>query len=783
MAQPSKKPGKKAKKPGTASRKRSSRSKNAKPALWWRITKFTFGAGAIIGVLVGIVATGYLVYIDRTITSTFEGRRWSIPAQVFAQPLELHAGKRISRGSLRGELSRLGYREDASLRTPGTYKTRGETLQIYLRQFHFMERSRPAQRIDIAYVGDRIFEITGERGAIPLIRLDPANIGSFFPAHGEDRVVLTPEDVPEILKEGLKAIEDRNFDKHLGFSVQGIIRAAIVNLRSGERQQGGSTLTQQLVKSYFLDGRRTYERKLKEVAMAFILDLRFTKEDLLTAYINEIFLGQNGNRAIHGFGLGAQFYFNKPLAELDVDEIATLIAIIRGPSFYNPFRHPARALERRDRILRTFHRDQLIDDHGLEVALNQPLGVVASATGGGAYYPAFMDKVRAELRTHYDQDALSSEGLRIFTTIRPREQEIVQRAVTVSLNSIEKNRNLPSASLQAAAIVADAQTGEISAMVGGRKGRVDGFNRALSAERPVGSLIKPVVYLTALESGMHLAQTVVDEPLTLAPKYGEPWSPKNFDGEYRGELPLVRALAESLNLATVHLGTQIGLEHVQTRFESLTSVSPKNTYPSFMLGAESLPPIKILELYGNFASGGFRTHPKAVIAVLDDLGRPITQHPFELEQTIAPEHAASIARALEIVMAKGTGRSSRYSKAGVAGKTGTSNDNRDSWFAGFDNRSVSVVWVGRDDNKVTGLTGSSGALRVWNRMIDDLSLEPLAHPPDDHLLAVEYTTGLRANEACADVVWVSVQDPSTLDIKPGCGIKRSISEHARRWFR
>lgn len=731
----------------------------------------------------GLAVIGYLIHLDRNITSIFEGRRWSVPAQVYAQPLELYRGTRLTAGALTTELTRLGYRADANLTAPGTFKQRAGNLQVYLRSFRFMERQRDAQQIEISFTNRRINQISDASGDIPLIRLDPATIGSFFPSHGEDRIILTPEQVPSLLTEGLKAIEDRNFDKHLGFSVTGIIRAAWVNLRAGERQQGGSTLTQQLVKSYFLDGRRTYERKLQEVAMAFILEARFSKDDLLTAYVNEIFLGQNGARAIHGFGLGAQFYFNKRLDELSPGEIATLIAIIRGPSFYNPFRHPERAMERRNRILNTFLDDNLIDQDSYDRAIARPLGVVASPTRGGAYYPAFMDRVREELKAYYEPSDLSSQGLRVFTTIRPREQENVQRAVTHTLNQIEKDRRLPEASLQAAAVVADTQTGEILAMIGGRKGRVDGFNRALHAQRPVGSLIKPIVYLTALEAGMHLADKIVDEPLTIQPEFGEPWTPKNFDGEFRGELPLVRALAESLNLATVQLGQQIGLEKIQARYAQLTQLQPQNRYPSFMLGAESLSPIKMLELYGNFASGGFRTTPKAVVAVLDNQGRPISHHPFDVVQTISPQHAATINRALEIVMAKGTGRSSPYARAGVAGKTGTSNDNRDSWFAGFDNARVSVVWVGRDDNAKTGLTGGSGALRVWNEMTHYHNISPLVHAPSEDLVAIEFTTGLMASETCADVVRVPVADRSTLDIKPGCGIRHNVKDRVKRWLR
>lgn len=725
---------------------------------------------------------GYLTYLDRTIKGTFEGRRWSSPAQIFAQPTELHPGAALTRSALTRELTRLGYRRHANLATPGTYAVAQDQLEVHLRGFQFMDTARAAQRITIDFNGARIAQITDRNGPIPLLRLEPPIIGSFFPSHGEDRLILTPNEVPQLLSDGLKAIEDRNFDAHIGFSVTGIARAFWINLRAGETQQGGSTLTQQLVKSYFLDNRQTLGRKLKEVAMAVILDARFSKEDLLTAYINEIFLGQHGNRAIHGFGLGAEFYFNKPLGELDSHEIATLIAIIRGPSYYNPFRHPKRTRERRNRILTTLARDGLISTQYLASALNQPLGVVDGPSSGGAYYPAFMDLVRRDLRQFYEPDELNSEGLRVFTSIRPRDQENAQQAVTHILQQIESDRRLTQRSLQAAAVVADTQTGDILALVGGRQGRIEGFNRALNARRPVGSLIKPVVYLAAVEQGMNLTDTVTDEPITLTPEFGEAWSPKNFDGQYRGELPLFRALAQSLNLATVQLGMQIGLPQIQARFENLTGRAPSNPYPSLLLGAEALSPLEMLELYGNFASGGFRTRPKAVIAVLDAIGRPITHHPFDLEQTIAPQDAGALSRALEIVMAKGTGRSSPYARAGVAGKTGTSNDNRDSWFAGFDNSRVTVVWIGRDDNQPTGLTGATGALRVWNEITHGNPIQPLMHPVSDTLTEIEFSTGLRARKSCADVVVLPVSQPHKIGIKPGCNIRPSMRERARRWL-
>ncbi len=733
--------------------------------------------------LVGLlIATGYVYYLDRHISKTFEGRRWSVPAQVYAQPLELYPGKKLTNAQLQAELRRLGYRQSADLKAPGAYQPIPGGVNVHLRGFAFMEATRPAMRVQLMFVGNRIQRMSTQGNPLDLVRLEPAVIGSFFPSHGEDRVILTPEQVPALLAAGLKAVEDRNFDEHKGFSLSGIARAALVNFRSGELQQGGSTLTQQLVKSYFLTNERTIQRKLRELAMAVILELRFSKEDLLTSYINEIFLGQNGARAIHGFGLGAQFYFNKPLNELPPDQIATLISIIRGPSYYNPFRYPQRTLGRRDRILDTFLQDGLISANTHTHAKSQPLGVVDSPNSGGAYYPAFMDLVRMELSQRYSASDLRSRGLRIFTTLRPRTQENAQQAVTSTLAAIEKERRLSEGELQASTIVTDTQTGEVLALVGGRRGRVDGFNRAINAKRPVGSVIKPLIVLTALENGFEWSSTLEDKNITITPANGEPWSPRNYDGKTRGELPMIKALALSLNLAIVDLGNRLGLNTVQRRFTDLLDYTPVNRYPSFFLGAEPMSPLRLSELYGNFASGGFRVPPKSVIAVLDERGNALSHHPFELEQTIEPDVAQSLTRGLEIVMQRGTGRTSPYAQQGVAGKTGTSNDNRDSWFAGFDASQLSVVWVGRDDNKPTGLTGTSGAMRIWNAMMRAEGANPLVIAPNENLIAIEYDTGLQATQMCADVVVLPIARPDTLGIKPGCKIKTSFGDRLRSIF-
>lgn len=742
-----------------------------------------FKVTLVLGLLLAVALAGYFVHLDRTITQTFEGRRWSIPAIVYAQPLELYAGLRISDLELTQELSRVGYEPASSVALPGSYRRSGATIDVHLRGFRFPEGSRPAGPVRLTTAGGFITAIEkldrrGQGiGQAALLRLDPPAIGSIFPGHGEDRVILTPEQVPQLLRSSLKAVEDQSFDSHHGFDLRGILRALLVNVRSGELSQGGSTLTQQLVKSYFLTNERTFQRKLRELAMAIILELRFSKTDLLNAYINEIYLGQSGRRAIHGFGLGAQFYFNKPLDELAPQEIATLVTIIRGPTYYNPHRHPLRVRERRDRVLDIMHRQNLISETELAKARLSPLTVVKGLRKGGTYYPAYMELVRRYLKDSYADEDLASQGLRVFTTLDPRLQDRVDARVEQILKAIEKGRELPENGLEAAVVISDTQTGEVLALAGGRRAGFDGYNRALEARRPIGSLIKPVVYLLALEQGAHLATPLADDPVALELPGAQRWEPQNFDETFHGRVPLVRGLADSLNLATVNLGLELGVDRVAARLESLTGKPAGNPYPSLLLGAEARTPVDVQQLYATFASGGFAMTLRSVVTVLDESGKPLSHFPIELEPTIDPAVDTTLLRALQTVMTRGTGKTSRLARSGIAGKTGTSDDFRDSWFAGFDGARLGVVWIGRDDNAPTGLTGASGAMRLWDAIMGDVDIAPLVLPTSSEQVpqGFDYRTGYAARGRCldAEVVRLPLPRDALLENNPDCG---------QRWY-
>ncbi|MGI9246894.1 MAG: transglycosylase domain-containing protein, partial [Steroidobacteraceae bacterium] len=589
---------------------------------------------------------------------------------------------------------------------------------------------------------------------IPVIRLDPLLIGSIFPIHGEDRIVVSPDEVPPLLQSALKAVEYRKFDTHHGVNPLAILRALFVNVRAGQVEQGGSTLTQQLVKSYFLDSRRTIRRNIEEAIMAFILEARFGKADIMNAYINEIYLGQDGRRAVHGFGLASQFYFGKPLSELNLQQVALMVAIVRGPSYYDPRRHPQRALERRNLVLKVLVEQGVIPQADADRAARTPLGITDNAGRSANYFPAFLDLVRRQLREDYPESELTESGLTVFSTLDPLLQEKAEDALGRELAAQDKSGRKGAKGLEGALVVTTPQTGEVVAVVGGRRASFDGFNRALDMKRPIGSLAKPLVYLAALETGRYTpASFLEDQPVEIKLDDGTLWKPGNYDRKLHGSVTLVRALTQSYNLATVNLGMDVGLGPVTRTYVQLGLEDAPPRYPSILLGAAQLNPVQVAQMYNTLANGGFRSPLRAVRAVIDAERKPLKAPELEVTEAASSAAIYSLNRLLIEVFERGTARpAKRALPAGlvVAGKTGTSNDYRDSWFAGFSGGHLIVVWLGHDDNSPTGLTGTTGALQAWTRLmasIDTTSFEPLL-PDDVEDRWIDYFTGLETSPYC-----------------------------------
>jgi len=699
----------------------------------WRFTKFVMLRLCIV-LFVGLL--GFTAYLDITIRKQFEGKKWALPAHVYTRPMELYVGQVLDRRVIEAELAELGYVEREGVDRVGQYRFAPDELTIFQREFRFWDELRGQQLTRIRMSGDQIVSITtSSEGADPIendiIRLEPRLFGSVSPLSHEDRSLLKLEDVPQELIGGLIANEDRAYYSHFGVNPLGIARAMVRNIQSGRLVQGGSTLTQQLIKNYYLTSRQTLERKLIEMIMAVLLEVHYSKDEILQAYLNEVHLGQAGNRAIHGFALGSKYFYGRPLQELDVDQLAMLIAINNGSSRYNPVRNPERAMDRRNLVLQVMLTEGVIDQATYDVAVKEGLKLSTTAQHAAPLsYPSFMGFIRENLKDDYQQDDLHSEGLQIYTTLNPRIQQKLESAVQAEVKAIEVRKRLPEDSLQVAAVVIRTDNGEVAAMVGDRKTSFSGYNRALKARRPVGSLLKPFVYLTALESPEQysLASLLDDVEIIVSQKGSPDWRPQNYDGREHGKTMLIDALAHSLNLSAVRVGMDLGVPKVTETIRRVGYDDDISEYPSMLLGAVPMTVMDVGQLYLTLATGGFKTPIKGIRSVLSNDNEPLVRYPLDIEQVVEPEFNTLITYALQEVVRRGTARSIsngfRYDY-GFAGKTGTTNDYRDSWFAGFSGNYLTVVWVGRDDNKPIGLTGASGAAQVWSKIMQGVPQQRL----------------------------------------------------------
>ncbi len=723
----------------------------------------SFGYGRLLlglAVLAFLLTGGYAVYLSAEVRVAFEGKRWAVPARVYARPLELYEGAAVTAKQLRHELEILGYRHMRRPAGDAQWGVSAGRFVIHTRAFRFWDGEQPALKLHLKLSNGVITSLADARGrAVDIARLEPAGIGSIYPAHREDRVLVRYEELPEHLVQALLAVEDRRFFQHHGVDPRGIGRALWSNLKAGAVVEGGSTLTQQLVKNFILTPRRSLWRKLNEALMALIVESRYGKEEILEAYANEVFLGQDGARAIHGFGLAARFYFNRPLAELRLHETALLVGLVKGASHYHPGRHPERALKRRNLVIRQMQEQGFIDAGAAQRASALPLAISERGRSRMYRYPAFIQLVRRQLKQDYRDEDLTTEGLQIFTTLDPWEQHIAARNLGTGLAAIEKSRGLERGGLQAAMVIASPQSGEIRALVGGRDAGFAGFNRALDAQRPIGSLAKVAVYLAALAQPDRytLATLVPDEAVRLELPNGKLWEPKNFDHQAHGSVPLHTALTRSFNLAAVNTGLDVGVPKVVDTLYRLGADKTIEPFPSVLLGAVPMSPLQITQLYQTIAAGGFRAPLHAIREVMDARHQALQRYPLEVTRVLDPAVAYLLISNLQEVVRSGTGRGLRTyldSAVGVAGKTGTTNDLRDSWFAGFSGDRVATVWVGRDDNHSSGLTGTTGALQVFGRVMRDLDPQPLAPMPPQGIEYhwVEAASGRLAAEGCEGAV-------------------------------
>lgn len=743
--------------------------------------KFERGIGffaLIFAILVigGFVAFSiYIIRLDTVIRHKFEGQRWDIPAKVFARPLEIYTNAPITQQNLTQELGLLGYKNSENYTKSGTYVTQGNSMYVHTRGFDFGDSSEPEQVLELTFANDQVADVRATKPSTTgIARLEPLLIGGIYPQHNEDRVLIKLNKVPKTLIEALIATEDRNFYHHHGLSVRGTARALVSNVTGGKRQ-GGSTLTQQLVKNFYLSPERTLKRKVNEALMSLLLELHYNKDEILEAYLNEVNLGQNGNYSINGYGLASQFYFGLPLRELNIAQQAYLVGLVQGPSLYNPWRNPEGALKRRNTVLNNMLVMGYLSQSQYDEEVARPLGVVSKPTLGPAKFPDFLDIVRRQLRAEYQESDLTNQGLRIFTTLDPIAQTNVQNAFKASVSQLAKGNPSRLRNLQGAVLIAHPENGELIAAVGSTQD-FTGFNRAVDAKRQVGSLLKPVIYLNAIESGRYnWASRIQDSAVSVPVGNDQSWTPKNYSGGEHGVVPMVQALANSYNLSAVRLGQEFGVSTFSNQLKKFGVTSNIPSYPSIFLGAVNMSPMEMLGIYSNFATGGFKYPTRAIRSVVDANGRVLERFGLNVQQTIEPSSAYILNYGLQQVMASGTGRSAYNSlptSLKLAGKSGTTNDTRDSWFAGYSGNYVAVVWLGLDDNKITGLTGSSGALPVWTNVMRQLRQQPvnLRQTDDVQWQWIDVATGNLSAQGCEGAMYIPMLRYTVPQQATACGL-------------
>ncbi|MFW1810737.1 penicillin-binding protein 1B [Acinetobacter ursingii] len=717
----------------------------------------------------------YLIRLDNIIREKFEGKRWDIPAKVFARPLELYTNAPVTQTDFSQELGLLGYKSTQNYTKSGSYVVQGNTMYVHTRGFDFGDSTEPEQVLQVSFANDQISDIRATKpSSTGIARLEPLLIGGIYPQHNEDRVLIKLDKVPKTLIEALVATEDRNFYSHHGISIRGTARALVSNVTGG-RRQGGSTLTQQLVKNFYLSPERTLKRKANEAFMAMLLELHYSKDEILEAYLNEVNLGQNGSYSINGYGLASQFYFGLPLRELNIAQQAYLVGLVQGPSLYNPWRNPEAALKRRNIVLNNMLVMGYLTQDQYDKESARPLGVVAKPSLGPAKFPDFLDIVRRQLRSEYQENDLTNQGLRIFTTLDPIAQTRIQNAFKSTVEQIANRNPARLKDLQGAVLVQHPENGELIAAVGSTQD-FTGFNRTVDAKRQVGSLLKPVIYLSAIESGRYNWASQIQDAAVNIPVGGDKsWTPKNYSGGEHGVVTLQQALAHSYNLSAVRLGQEFGLSTFSNNLKKFGVTSDIPNYPSAFLGAVNMSPMEMLSIYGNFATGGFKYPTRAIRSVVDANGHVLERFGLNVQQTIDPSAAYILNYGLQQVMRSGTGKAAYNTLSpdlNLAGKSGTTNDTRDSWFAGYSGNYLAVVWLGLDDNKITGLTGSSGALPVWTNVMKQLRQQPvnLRQTDDVQWQWIDSATGHLSAQGCEGAMYIPLMRNTVPRQATVCGL-------------
>ena len=713
----------------------------------------------------GIFAARAVLRLDRLVQQRFAGRLFQVPSRVYSAPTILYAGLDLDRADLRGVLRRLGYREVApkAVDTPGSYAWETARVLLYVRAFEHPTRPEPARRIELRLIGSQLDSVRDAESSHELaaVMLEPELVGAYYGPDHEQRELVRLGEVPRHLVDAVLAVEDQRFQEHHGIDPVRILGAMWANLRAGGIAQGGSTVTEQLVKNFFLTPERTLGRRLKTAVMSLIVEARYSKDEILECYLNEIYLGQRGSTAIHGVGEAAHFYFGKTVRDLRVEDSALLAGLIHSPGGDSPYADPERARVRRDLVLQLMLAQGRIDQASYDTARAQPLAL-SPRTNEPRETRYFLDAVRRQLPEVYDREVLSSQGLRIYSTLDLHLQQRAALALDEGLDALEKQlpglRVEGGPRLEGCLLALRPQTGEVLALVGGRDYGQTQFDRCTQAKRPAGSSFKPFVYIAALEAAgsspvITLASHLDDSPLSIHTPSGD-WSPVNYDHKFHGIVSVRSAIEHSMNVATARLGQEVGIDRVADVAHRLGIESDLELVPSLALGAADLTPLELARAYASIANGGVRPEVRFFEDLVDPAGHVLERRSVAFERVLDPGTAYLAVSLLEGVVDRGTGSAIR--KAGlrgpVAGKTGTTNDSKDAWFVGFTPDLVAVVWVGFDDPRGMRYPAARLAVPIWERFVRDVTggqvRGSFVPPPGVHTLDVDPATGAVALDGC-----------------------------------
>ena len=690
------------------------------------IISFFTGIG-IISMLVLLCMAACGRSVSKDIEKRFSGRRWSIPSKVYSDSTILYPGQEINTELFLDKLKDLGYREvPYEPEQKGEMRCEGGLVELFLNDLNLPTQKREGFPVKITVSGGGIIDIVNSQNheSIPILELEPEELSLFFGPEREQRRLISINEVPGYVQKAFLAAEDARFYQHHGLDFRGILRALYKDVSQKGMYQGGSTITQQLAKNYFLTPERTLSRKLREMFLAVVMENMYEKNEILEIYLNEIYFGQNGSVAINGLGEASNFYFGKPVNQLSLGEGAAIAGLVRAPNIYSPYINPERSRNRRDQVLKSMAKQGWITKEEYEAALSSDLKP-AGTQSYGRKAPYFIDYLSTQLDDLYSKEDLSTLGLSIHTTLDTQVQKAAETALLKGLSRIEKEnpsfqKKDPLKRLQGAIIVLQPKTGYILAMVGGRDYGDSQFNRITQAKRQPGSAFKPFVYLCGLDR-FTPASRLSNIPVAYKVN-GKDWSPENYSPIPEEQMSMRSALARSVNIATVDLAMKMGMDAVVRTASAFHFSTPLMPHPSLALGSLEVIPIELARAYCAFAADGLLPVPLSLRSVSDENGKILNSRHMEVEQAIPPSKAFIMNSLLNSVVEEGTASSLKTLGISqpVAAKTGTTNDSKDAWFVGYTPDILAMVWVGFDDGTSMQGTGASAALPIWADLMKEL---------------------------------------------------------------